>query len=326
MGSKVKSARARVGRIFTLAVLVCLSAPRETIAERVKLALPSKSLGYLPLYVALNRGFFKEENIDLEVVLMLPDIAHGALFQGEIDYHGAADSALRLAAKGAPIKTIFFGAALPNYFLMAAPPIRSVAELKGKYVGISRFGGTTDLAARVALSKNGLDPQRDVVLIMIGLPSTRTAALMSGSVAATIANPPDNVLLKQKGFNELLFLGDAIEFPSNGFATTEKKLTGARGQVKRFLRALYRGVVFAREKSPETVQIVEREWKLEPAVAKESYASVLKSISRDGAASDAGMKVHADIIRRSEKGMGEIPLNKMVDFRIIEEIRREGAR
>lgn len=310
--------------VFLLLLFILL--PHFVSAERVKLALPSKSLGYLPLYVAMNRGFFKDEKVDLEVVLMLPDIAHNALFQGEIDYHGAADSALRLAAKGAPIKTIFFGAALPNYFLMTGPQTKSIAELKGKYIGISRFGGTTDLAARVALSKNSLDPQRDVVLIMIGLPSTRIAALMSGSVAATIANPPDNVLLKQKGFNELLFLGDAIEFPSNGLATTEKKLNTEREQVKRLLRALYRGLTFAREKAAETVAIVEREWKLEPSVAKESYASVLRSISQDGAASEAGMKVHADIIRATEKGMGEIPLTKIVDFRVIDEIRREGIR
>src|ERR1043165_819617 len=134
-------------------ILLLISLPEIAFAERVKVALPSKSLGYLPLFVAMNRGFFKDENIDLEVVLMLPDIAHNALFQGEIDYHGAADSALRLAAKGAPIKTIFFGAALPNYFLMSAQPIRSVAELKGKYVGISRFGGTPDLAARVEIGR-----------------------------------------------------------------------------------------------------------------------------------------------------------------------------
>ena len=90
-------------------------------------------------------------------------------------------------------------------------------------VAVSRFGGTTDLAARVALQANGLDPQKDVVLIMIGLGNTRNAALMAGSVDANIANPPDNSMLKQRGFRELLFLGDAIEFPSNGFATTEKK-------------------------------------------------------------------------------------------------------
>jgi NitT/TauT family transport system substrate-binding protein len=318
-----------MSKFFTCSILViflCLSFSPPASAERVKLALPSKSMGYLPLFVAMNRGFFKDEGIELEIVMMLPDIAHNALFQGEIDYHGVADSALRLGAKGTPIRTIFFSATLPNYFLMAGSQIKSVSELRGKYVGISRFGGTTDLAARVALSKTGLDPQRDVVLIMIGLPATRIAALMSGSIAATIANPPDNVLLKQKGFNELLFLGDAIEFPSNGFSTTEKKLTAERDQVKRVLRSLYRGLMFARERAADTIMIIEREWKLDPAVAKESYASVAKSLSKDGTSSEAGLKVHADIIRKVEKGMGDIPLNKMVDFRIVEEIRREGAR
>ena len=228
-------------------------------AEGIKLALPSKSMGYLPLFIALHRGFFKDERIEVEIPMMLPNIAHNALFTGEIDYHGVTDSALRLGARGAPIKAIFFSARLPNYFLMAKPQIKSVPELRGKKIGVSRFGGTTDLAARVSLSNHGLDPQRDVLLIMIGLPSTRVAALIAGSIDATIANPPDNVVLKQKGFNELVFSGDEIEFPSNGFATTERRLKEQRDQVKRFLRALYRGLTFARERSEETVGIIERE-------------------------------------------------------------------
>ena len=124
---------------FKIAILIILSfsllsPPKFAYAERVRLALPSKSMGYLPLFVALQRGFFKDEGIDLEVPMMLPDIAHNALFQGDIEYHGVADSALRLAAKGAPVKTIFFGATLPNYFLTANAQIKSVMELKGKYV------------------------------------------------------------------------------------------------------------------------------------------------------------------------------------------------
>jgi NitT/TauT family transport system substrate-binding protein len=306
-------------------LLMPVSTYQLAYAERVKLALPSKSMGYLPLFVALQRGFFKNEEIELELQMMLPNIAHNALLAGEIEYHGVADSALRLGAKGAPIKTIFFGTTLPNYFLMAKPQIRSVADLKGKYVGISRFGGTTDLAARVALNKSGLDPQHDVVLIMIGLPATRYTALTVGSIDATIANPPDNVLLKQKGFRELLFLGDAIEFPSNGFSTTDRRLSENRHQVKRLLRALYRGLIFARERPDDTVNIIEREWKVEAAVARECYVSLAKSLSKDGTSSEAGLKVHVQLIQNSEKGIGEIPFSKMVDFRWIEEIRREGS-
>jgi NitT/TauT family transport system substrate-binding protein len=283
-------------------------------------------MGYLPLFVAIHRGFLKDEGLEIELPAMLPNIAHNALLNGEVEYHGVADSALRLAAKGAPLKTIFFSARLPNYFLMAKPQYKSVADLKGKYIAVSRFGGTTDLAARIALTANGLDPQRDVVLIMIGLGNTRNAALIAGSVDANIANPPDNSMLKQKGFRELLFLGDAIEFPSNGFTTTERRLAENRDQVKRLLRAFYRGLVFAREHPEDTVKIIEREWKLDPATARDSYTSIMKAASKDGAASEAGLKVHFQLIRNSDKSIGDIPLNKVVDFRLLDEIRREGVR
>ena len=292
-------------------------------ADRVKLALPAKSMGYLPLFAAIHRGYFKDENIEIETPMMLPQLAHNALLSGDVDYHGVADSALRLAAKGAPIKTIFFGASRPNYFLMAKPQFKSVQELRGKYIGIVRFGDTIELATRVAFNREGMDAQRDAVLIMIGLPGTRVAALSAGSVDATVVVPPDNVLLRQKGFRELLFLGDAIEFPSNGYSTTERQLNEKRDLTKRLLRALYRGLTFARERPDDAIQILEREWRIDAATAKESFASVAKSFSKDGAASEAGLKVHVNQIQRAEKSIGDIPLNKIVDFRPLEEVRRE---
>src|SRR5574341_1993725 len=263
-------------RLLIILGLACVLAHEASAADRVRLALPAKSMGYLPLFVAIHRGFFKDEAIDIETPMMLPQLAHNALLSGDVDYHGVADSALRLAAKGAPIKTIFFGASLPNYFLMAKPQFKSIQELRGKYIGIVRFGDTIELATRVAFNREGMDAQRDAVLIMIGLPATRVAALTAGSVDATIAIPPDNVLLKQKGFRELLFLGDAIEFPSNGYATTERQLSEKRDLTKRLLRALYRGLTFAIERAAESMQIIESEWKVDASVTKESYASLAK--------------------------------------------------
>jgi NitT/TauT family transport system substrate-binding protein len=312
--------------LILIVLAVFIAVPQYATAEKVRLALPSRSMGYLPMFVAVHRGFLKDENLDVELPAMLPNIAHNALLSGEVEYHGVADSALRLAAKGAPLKTIFFGARLPNYFLMAKPNVKSVAELRGKYVAVSRFGGTTDLAARVALQANGLDPQKDVVLIMIGLGNTRNAALMAGSVDANIANPPDNSMLKQKGFRELLFLGDAIEFPSNGFSTTERRLADNRDQVKRLLRAFYRGLLFSRDNAEETVKIVEREWKLDGTTARDSYMSIMKAASRDGASSDAGLRVHVKLMQQSDKSIGDVALNRMVDFRVLEEVRREATR
>jgi NitT/TauT family transport system substrate-binding protein len=295
-------------------------------ADRVKLALPAKSMGYLPLFIAVHRGFFQDEAIEIEIPIMLPQLAHNALLSGEVDYHGVADSALRLAARGAPLTAIFFSASRPNYFLMAKPQIRSVGELRGKYLGMARFGDTVELATRIVLNREGLDPQKDAKPIMIGLPTTRVAALVAGSVDATIAVPPDNVLLRQKGFRELLFVGDAVEFPSNGFATTNQRLNEQRELTKRLVRALYRGLIFARERPDESVQIIEREWKVDSAVAHDCYASLAKSFSLDGSASEAGLKFHLQQIQKSEKVIGEISLSRVVDFRPLEEVRQELAR
>ena len=309
--------------VFLIGFIFATGSLPAAAADRVRLALPAKSMGYLPLFIALHRGFFKDEAIDIEIPMMLPQLAHNALMSGEVDYHGVADSALRLAARGAPLKAIFFGAMRPNYFLMAKPQVKSVSELRGKLIGMVRFGDTVELATRIALSREGLDPQKDAIPIMIGLPTTRVAALAAGSIDATIAVPPDNVLLKQKGFRELLFLGDAVEFPSNGFATTDRQLTEKRDLTKRTLRALYRGLTFARERPDDSIQIIEREWKVDNTVARESYASLAKSFSRDGTASDAGIKFHLQQIQTLDKGAGDISLNKVVDFRLLEEIRRE---
>src|SRR5882724_6071699 len=309
--------------VFLIGFIFATGSLPAAAADRVKLALPAKSMGYLPLFIAAHRGFFKDEAIDIEIPMLLPQRSHNALMSGEVDYHGVADSALRLAAKGAPLKAIFFGAMRPNYFLMAKPQVKTVAELRGKYIGMVRFGDTVELATRIALSREGLDPQRDAIPIMIGLPKTRVAALAAGSIDATIAVPPDNVLLRQKGFRELLFLGDAVEFPSNGFATTDRQLIEKRDLTKRTLRALHRGLAFARERPGDSIQIIEREWKVDNAVARESYASLAKSFSRDGMASDAGIKFHLQQIQTLDKGAGDISLNKFVDFRLLEEIRRE---
>jgi NitT/TauT family transport system substrate-binding protein len=318
----------RLRQRFTLLLLLVICGQISATAplwpaDRIRFALPAKSMGYLPLFAALHRGFFKDEGIDVEVTMMLPQLAHNALLSGDVDFHGVADSALRLAAQGAPLKSVFFGAMRPNYFLVAKPHIKSAAELRGKYIGMVRFGDTIELASRIALQREGLDLQRDAVPILIGLPTTRVAALTAGSIDATIVVPPDNVLLKQKGFRELLFLGDAVEFPSNGYATSERQLTEKRDLSKRTLRALYRGLIFARERGEDAIQIIEREWKVDNAVARESYASLSKSFSRDGTATESGLRFHTQQIHGLDKSKGDVPLAKIVDFRLLEEIRRE---
>jgi len=314
--------------LVTLAVIIAVllpSRPPVVAADKIKFALPGNSMGYLPLIVAVHRGFFKDESIDIELPRLIPAMAQNALLSGEVQYHGLADSGLRLAAKGAPIKAIFYGADRPMYYLVGQKELHSVADLKGKKVGVSQFGGTSDLSARLALKKFGVEPDRDALLIQIGAEGTRVAALKVGSVAAIIVPVPAVVLLKREGFNELSFIGDVVEFASNGYSTTDQRIKEHPQEVKRVLRAMYRGLRFAKENPEGTIGVIEREWKVEPDVAKESYQAIVKALNDDGIIGEKQLRVHFDLIRKSEKNIGEIPVDKVVDFRLLREVKRESG-
>ena len=310
---------------FAISIVVAssnLSAPALG-ADKIKFALPGNSMGYLPLIVAVHRGFFKDEGIDIELPRLVPAMAQNALMSGDVQYHGLADSGLRLAARGAPLKAIFYGADRPMYYLVAQKDIRSVAELKGKRIGVSQFGGTSDLSARLALKHFGVEPERDALIIQIGSEGTRMAALRAGSVAAIIVPVPAVVLLKRDGFNEISFVGDVVEFASNGYTTTEQRIKEHPQEVKKVVRAIYRGLRFAKENPEGTIGIIQKEWKLEPEVAKESYAAIVRALNDDGIIGEKQLKVHFEIIRKTDKNIGEIPIDKVVDFRLLRDVRRE---
>ena len=209
------------------------------------------------------------------------------------------------------------------YYLVAQKEIRSVAELKGKRVGVSQFGGTSDLSARLALKHFGVEPERDALIIQIGSEGTRMAALRAGSVAAIIVPVPAVVLLKRDGFNEISFVGDVVEFASNGYTTTDQRIKENPQEVKKVLRAMYRGLRFAKENPEGTIGVIQKEWKVDPEVAKESYAAIVKALNDDGIIGEKQLKIHFDIIRKTEKNIGEIPVEKVVDFRLLREVRRE---
>jgi NitT/TauT family transport system substrate-binding protein len=315
------------GRRLIVALLLIFNllnlASGVSYAETVKVVLPGNSMGYLPLFVAIHRGFFKDEGLEIELPRLVPAMAHNALIAGEAHYHGLADSGLRLAARGLPLKAIFYAADRPMYYLVAQKDIRAVPELKGKRIGVSQFGGTSDLSARLALKHFGIEPEKDALLIQIGAEGTRMAALRAGSVAAIIVPVPAVAILKREGFNEVSFVGDVVEFASNGYTTTEQRIREQPQEVKKVVRGLYRGLRYAKENPEGTVSVIQREWKVDREIATESYGAIVKALNEDGMISEKQLRVHFDIIRKTEKNIGDIPVEKVADFRLLREVKRE---
>ena len=314
-----------INMVFVVTISVLTLETNALGTEAIKFALPGNSMGYLPLFVAVHRGFFKDEGLDIELPRLIPAMAQNALLAGEVQYHGLADSGLRLAARGLPLKAIFYGADKPMYYLVAQKEIRSVAELKGKRVGVSQFGGTSDLAARLALKHYGVEPEKDALLIQIGAEGTRMAALRAGSVSAIIVPVPAVAVLRREGYNEVSFVGDVVEFASNGYSTTDQRIREHPQEVKKVVRALYRGLRYAKENPEGTIGVIQKEWKVDAEIAKASYQAIIKALNDDGIIGEKQLKIHFDLIRRMEKNIGEIPIDKVVDFRLLREVRKESA-
>jgi NitT/TauT family transport system substrate-binding protein len=310
--------------VFTIIALGGLKpAEGAQSGETIKFALPGNSMGYLPLFVAVHRGFFKDEGLDIELPRLAPSLAQNALLAGEVHYHGLADSGLRLAARGLPLKAIFYGADRPMYYLVAQKDIRSVPELRGKRIGVSQFGGTSDLSARLALRHYGIEPEKDAILIQIGAEGVRMAALRAGSVSAIIVPVPAVAILRRDGFNEVSFVGDVVEFASNGYTTTDQRLKENPQEVKKVVRAIYRGLRYAKENPEGTIAVIQKEWKVDAEIAKGSYQAIVKALNEDGIIGEKQLKIHFDLIRKADKNIGEIPVDKVVDFRLLREVRRE---
>ena len=132
-------------------------------------------------------------------------------------------------------------------------------------------------------------------------------------------------MLKREGYNEVSFVGDVVEFASNGYSTTDQRIREHPQEVKKVVRALYRGLRYAKENPEGTIGVIQKEWKVDDEIAKGSYQAIVKALNDDGIIGEKQLKIHFDLIRRIEKNIGEIPVNKVVDFSLLREVRKEIA-
>src|ERR1041384_539315 len=155
-----------------------------------------------------EKGFYREEGLEVLPIQagMLPGI------QGLVGGNFHASQILGQGAgailRGLPPRIVMVFDTRPLNWLYANKTIRSLAELRGKQIAVSSFGAALDQMTRELLAKNGLDPQRDVVLRAVEPTPNRLAALMTGAVDAAVLNQMDRLIAKKNGYNELLFYGD----------------------------------------------------------------------------------------------------------------------
>jgi ABC-type nitrate/sulfonate/bicarbonate transport system substrate-binding protein len=306
---------------FLALLLLLFGSPGLLRAERVTIATPSRGLFEFPVVVAMRKGLFKAEGIDVDKVQMQPAIAVKALVSGDVDYLLAWGSALRAAVTGVPIKAVVGIAGRPLHVLVARPEIKSPRDLKGKIIGVDSIAGTVDYLSRVAVRHFGFEPDKDVKIIVTGESPVRLAALHAGSIDATPIDIAFAVKAEDEGFHRLVYLGDLIELPLSGIAVMDRKLKSQRDQVKRVVRATVRGTRYMKQNRDEAVQMLADYLHITPAQAGKAYDASIHSFSDDGMISDKGVRLDVQLTKERLKLTKDIPLSQLVDWSLVKEIK-----
>jgi ABC-type nitrate/sulfonate/bicarbonate transport system substrate-binding protein len=198
-------------------------ADAQSTRKKIRLSLSSTNVALLPTFAAYDRGFFRAEGFDVELIQMPATLASTALMTSDLDYNGAATGVISAAVQGRPMKVLIFTVSRPLMFLVSKKEIKEARDLKGKKVAGSTPGASATLLAVQALRHVGLEPGQDVqILPMGGTPAGRLSVLESGAVDAALLSVPENFFAREKGFNELLFLGDMVELPRQDSAQRTK--------------------------------------------------------------------------------------------------------
>ena len=314
--------------IATIVFAVCLAGSAR--AETIKIAIPSTTQAVLAFTVARDKGYYRAEGLDVELILMSAPNASRALLSGDVAVATVGGAGLPPVLRGSPFKFLFTTYNRPMFWLYAKPELRDVKALKGQKVGVSGIGIGPDSLLRETLRQHGLDPNRDIAVISLGVMPTIFAGLQSGIVDAAMLSPPVTFKAEEAGFRELVSFPkqDLVE-PQGSILVRDALLQSNPAQLERFVRGTYKGFLHIRDHRAGTLPIVRQYLQVSDALAAKAYDNVVKpSLTQDGTLSqEAQAKAVEHVAKRMD--LKEIPpLSKIFDFaiarKVIAEVQAKG--
>jgi NitT/TauT family transport system substrate-binding protein len=316
--------------IITASWWLCSTAPAQTPLKKLRLGIAATSVGFLPIYAAYHKGFYKDEGIDLEIILMSLAAANNAFFKAEIEYSAGLTGLALAAARNYPAKILIFTIIKPLQSFVSRREIKEPRDLKGKKVAGSSPGGSATILAYEALKHFGLEPGKDVqVLPMGGSGAGRLAVLEQGVVDAALLSVPENIIAVNKGYNELIFLGDVVNFPQNGFGTSVARIQQQPDEVYRMVRATLRGLQFISDEAnrEQARDVMMKQWRVsDQKLAAEMLGYLKRGLAKDAVISPQAVQYFIDLTRETSNVAQPISGAQIVDFSFLEKARKDLGR
>jgi len=307
-----------------LFILIGVS-PASAQLKKVRFSTTGVSVSELPFKVAQLRGFYREEGMEVETILIRGAVGMQALLGGSVDYTSASGSTIAAAVRGLPVKLVFISSSKPQFDLISQPQIKSVQELKGKIVGISSRGGSNDLMMQMILQKNGLAPNKDVSTIIVGAQEETVLALRTKLIAAALLTPPRPFMLQREGYNRIAYTGDYLStYANGGVGVTDEKIKTNPAEVAAFVRAVVKALQFSRQNRAEMIKMMPGYLGIKDAVMIEQlYDLYLTRQSVDGSVDENWMKGAIEFTQKTLGGaVKEIPSSQVFDFSFVQKAAR----
>jgi len=296
------------------------AAPASTAAKdqvKVKLAVPTKSLLFLPFYLGQDKGMFAGQGVDLDLQVLAANNAIAAVLNGDIDFTAAGGSAMRAAVQGSPVKAILISIGKPTLFIYGKPSIQSVSQLKGKNIAVTSVAGSVAGMTKEILTANGIDPEKDVKLVGTQTTETDWTALKGGSVDAAVLDPPYDALAANGGFRLIASASEFVKGTQAQLATSTKLLQGNPDKVKRMLRGTLASIGYTLDHEQGSIDFIAKTWSMSPEDAKVTYHTISQGLLRNGMAAPEALK--------GEIGANatQADLDKVTDFSLLRQVDAE---
>ena len=288
---------------------------RTTFAvDKVNVTLPSKSFQFIIFPLARERGYMKEEGIDLNVVVMAATPGLQAVVAGEMDFTGSGSSALVAVAQGnAPLKTVFAVNDQVLQWLMVRPQYSAFKDLKNKKVAVTGIAAVATFMLKKIAPKYGLDANKDLTFLALP-PGQRLAALQSGVVDAGLLSSEERFAALDQGMKEVLYLGKEVKNSWGTIATNDQFIKTKPKVMQGFMRALIKALRLVKQNREVAMDVMIKFSELDRQLAARTYDGMIGTFTTNGVVDEETQKNDLDIVREVLKVTKEVPIDRAYDF------------
>jgi NitT/TauT family transport system substrate-binding protein len=277
----------------------------------ITVGLPVHDSSYAPVYLAVDKGFFAEEGVEVELVAFSSgsDLAK-ALIGGSIDIaNSALSETVSAVQEGQPVKAFWGGMNMTPFEWWARPPIRTVADAVGKKWGVTRVGSSTDFLTRYLMTRHGIDPEKDATIVGVGAPAGSQAAIEADQIQVATASQPNTFVFEDLGYTRIASLSDfSSSYPTHVSYSREELQNQNPRAVEAYLRALSRGTELAKKDRAAAEATMMTYAKVEQKHVGRTYDANLPGWAEDGALPpQADMDVFWDIGVQNKQFAQKLP-------------------